>query len=443
MTTVSLLRRRFYTLLALRWSATGLVIPFLVLVMQERGLSLQEIGLALGVYGVTVIVLELPTGSFADSVGRRPTLLIAAGAMLLGEGSFLLAGGMNAFVAAWVLIGIGRALDSGALSAWFVDAALDVDPEVDLRRALAGAGAVGSGAIAVGALIGGALPALLTAAGLSGSAGGLLVPLVAALAVTLSYGVAIWFLVREPDRVGDDSIWHLVWRDTPAVLRAGSNMAVANRVVRSLLLAMAATGLAIGSLETLWQPRFAELFNGYRGNTFWFGALGAAAFLGAAVGSLMAPWVARHFRGSAAKGAMAAQVAIGATVVVLGMAGRVPLAAAAFTLAYVFLGIRNPLHEEMLHGQVSSAGRSTMLSLDSLALQLGGISGTVVAGLVAGAVGIPATWMIVGAVTALSGLLYLSVDTRKRARHPEPASAQVAVASTPAPPRRRERRVRR
>jgi predicted MFS family arabinose efflux permease len=179
-----------------------------------------------------------------------------------------------------------------------------------------------------------------------------------------------------------------------------------------LLLAMAATGLAIGSLETLWQPRFAVLFDGYQGNTFWFGALGAAAFLGAAAGSLTAPWVAKRLGGSSANGAMAAQVAVGLTIVVLGAAGRVPLAATAFTVAYVFVGIRSPLHEEMLHGRVSGDGRSTMLSLDSLALQLGGISGTAIAGLMAGAFGIPATWTIVGAVTALSGLLYLSVGRR-------------------------------
>jgi len=410
--TVAGLRRRFYGLLALRWLATGLVIPFLVLVMQERGLSLQQIGLALSVYGATVIVLELPTGSFADSVGRRPTLLLAAGAMLLGEAAFLLAGGMAAFVVAWVLIGIGRALDSGALNAWFVDAALGVDPRVDLRRALAGAGAVESGAIAVGALLGGALPVLLTALGLSGSTGGLLVPLLAALAVTLAYGIAIWALVHEPDRSGVGSFWRLALRDTPSVLRAGTSLAVTDRIVRPLLLAMAATGLAIGSLETLWQPRFAELFNGYQGNTFWFGALGAAAFLGAAAGSLTAPWVAKRLGGSSANGAMAAQVAVGLTIVVLGAAGRVPLAAVAFTVAYVFVGIRSPLHEEMLHGRVSGDGRSTMLSLDSLALQLGGISGTAIAGLVAGAIGIPATWTIVGAVTALSGLLYFSVGRR-------------------------------
>ena len=38
-------RRRFLLLRGLRWLATGLVIPVLVLVMLDRGFSLGEIGL--------------------------------------------------------------------------------------------------------------------------------------------------------------------------------------------------------------------------------------------------------------------------------------------------------------------------------------------------------------------------------------------------------------
>jgi len=102
-------------------------------------------------------------------------------------------------------------------------------------------------------------------------------------------------------------------------------------------------------------------------------------------------------------------------IVILGAAGTVPLAAVVFTLAYVFVGIRGPLHEEMLHRQVSGEGRSTMLSLDSLALQLGGIAGSMFSGLLAGVLGIPLTWAIVGAITGVSALLYLGASHPERA----------------------------
>jgi MFS family permease len=415
-TSEAALRRRFYVLLTLRWLGTGILIPFFVLVMQERGLSLGQIGFVMAFYGGTVVVLELPTGSFADSVGRRPTLLLAASAMLAGGTVFLVADDLGVFAIACGLLGVGRALDSGALNAWFVDAALEIDPDADLRGALSGGGAIGSSAIGVGALLGGALPVLLSVVGLEGSSGGLVVPLVASLVVTLGYAVAITALVHEPSRRGNESTLRHALVGIPGVLRLGGRTAVTNRVVRSLLFAMAVMGLAISSLETLWQPRFNQLLGGYEGNTFWFGALGAAAFFGAALGALAAPRAAKIFGGSGARTALAAHAAVGVMIVILGAAGTVPLAAVLFTLAYVFVGVRGPLHEEMLHRQVSAEGRSTMLSLDSLALQAGGIAGSMFSGLLAGVLGIPLTWIIVGAMAAVSALLYLPAGGREHVR---------------------------
>jgi MFS family permease len=71
------IRRRYLALIGLRWFQTGLLIPVIVLLMVSRGLSLVEIGLVGSVQGIVVLVLELPTGGLSDSLGRRPTLLLA------------------------------------------------------------------------------------------------------------------------------------------------------------------------------------------------------------------------------------------------------------------------------------------------------------------------------------------------------------------------------
>lgn len=71
-------RRRLLVLLALRWLPTGLMIPVLVLLLLERGLSLAQLGLAFAAQGFMVLVLELPTGGFADTLGRRRVLLLAS-----------------------------------------------------------------------------------------------------------------------------------------------------------------------------------------------------------------------------------------------------------------------------------------------------------------------------------------------------------------------------
>jgi MFS family permease len=70
-------RRRFLLLRALRWFPTGLLIPVLILILLERGLSLAQIGLITAAQGFMVLLLELPTGALSDTLDRRPVLLLA------------------------------------------------------------------------------------------------------------------------------------------------------------------------------------------------------------------------------------------------------------------------------------------------------------------------------------------------------------------------------
>ena len=65
-----------------------------------------------------------------------------------------------AFAAVTILQGVYRALDSGPLEAWYVDATLAAEPDAEIEHGLSAGSTVLSLAIAVGALISGALVAL-------------------------------------------------------------------------------------------------------------------------------------------------------------------------------------------------------------------------------------------------------------------------------------------
>jgi MFS family permease len=146
--------RRYAALTGLRWFAVGLVVPVLVLLLQARGLSLAQVGQLMALYGATVVVLELPTGGLADSIGRRPVL--AASSLLTAGGSAVLAlvGSWWPLVVAMVLLGTGRALGSGPLEAWYVDAVRGPDPDADIGTGISRAQAVEAISLGVGALVG-------------------------------------------------------------------------------------------------------------------------------------------------------------------------------------------------------------------------------------------------------------------------------------------------
>ena len=153
-------RRRYLSLVALRWLPTGLLVPVIVLLAMSRGLSVTEIGLVFAIQGLVVLVLELPTGGLSDALGRRPVLILASLVTLLALGVLYVADSVATFGVATFLMGIYRALDSGPLEAWFVDATLAADPDAEIEKGLSAGSAVLSVAIAVGALASGALVAL-------------------------------------------------------------------------------------------------------------------------------------------------------------------------------------------------------------------------------------------------------------------------------------------
>ena len=152
--------RRYVVLVTLRWFPVGLLIPISVLLAQSRGLSVAQIGAVFAVQGVVVLALELPTGGLSDALGRRPVLIASAVIGLASLLTLYVAHSVPAFVAALALQGVYRALDSGPLEAWFVDATMAAAPDARLERGLSVGSVALSVAIGAGALLSGAVVAL-------------------------------------------------------------------------------------------------------------------------------------------------------------------------------------------------------------------------------------------------------------------------------------------
>ena len=155
-------KRTYFAVLALNWLAVGLTLPISVLFMQARGLDLAQVGLVMALYAATVALLELPTGGLADSIGRKRVALLSNTISLLSVAALLFAFSFWWILPGMILLGISRALSSGALDAWYVDSLQAGDPAVDLQAALAQANTITLVALGAGTLAGGALPTLFS-----------------------------------------------------------------------------------------------------------------------------------------------------------------------------------------------------------------------------------------------------------------------------------------
>ncbi|HUS33054.1 MAG TPA: MFS transporter [Kofleriaceae bacterium] len=104
-----------------------LYVPIFMLFQAQRGLTFFE-QLALGgIYSAVVIAVEIPTGVFADRIGRRLSMM--AGALMMSASCLVAASahGFGTFVVAECLAAISMALCSGADSAYLFDLLLEHD----------------------------------------------------------------------------------------------------------------------------------------------------------------------------------------------------------------------------------------------------------------------------------------------------------------------------
>jgi hypothetical protein len=179
--------------------------------------------------------------------------------------------------------------------------------------------------------------------------------------------------------------------------------------IRRLLASTALFAVGMMAIEVLWQPRFTDLLGGVDGAVERFGFLATATFAATGLGAGLARIMPRVFAGSASRTGAVLHVAAGMTMVALALVGSFMTAASLFVLTYILIGARMPLAHELLHENVPGSERATMVSAESLAMQVGALAASIGLAALAQAEGIPAAWVVAAAIAAAGGWFLLRV----------------------------------
>ncbi len=349
-----------------------------ILYLQDRGLSLAQIGLAEACFHLAPITLELPSGSLADVLGRKWSLTIGSLLVAASAALMLAAGSIWLVLPAMYLGGASYAFRSGAQQAFLYDALAERDASAGFSR-----------------LFGRLLSAsylIVAAATWSGAA---LADRDFAwpYALTIGIGLAAAYLaagLREPAR---ERAPHRSMRRT---------IAEALRIVRgrpglAALLGFAAGFWTLLTLVGLYaQAVLAE--RGLRPSTI--GLVIGASLLFTAIGSWFAHRIAA--RGGFPLWTIAATVAVVGGGLGLG-SGALALAVATYLLAELAAGVYEPLLAERVNRDVGPAHRATILSVQGFLFSITMVWAFPLTGWVAGRFGWLAAYA--GAGTAVAALL--------------------------------------
>ena len=413
-------RRRFLLLRGLRWLPSGLLIPVLVLVLLDRGLSLAQLGLVFAGQGLMVLVLELPTGGLADAIGRRTVLLVAtvfevvAFVLLIGAWSVPL------LVLAAGFMGVYRALESGPLDSWYVDTAQAVDPDADIERGLSQAGIVTGLAIGLGALAASALVAFDPLPSIDP----LVTPVIVALALLMLEWAAIAMLMTEPPQERSLAAVKRSISEVPTIVATAMRTVKRSAALIALVSVEFLWGLGLHSVESFTPVKLGVVLEDADHAAASLGPANTVAWLVAAAGAALVPVLTRRLSPAGAGAGL--RIVQGITVLGIAFAVGPVGVVVAYVLAIGVNGTANPIHQGMLHrGVVDGKSRATVVSVNSLTGQTGAMLGGIALGLLDDATSLTVAIVVGAVILAAAAPLYLIAGRDLKRQAIEPSTESV------------------
>ncbi|MFI7405840.1 MFS transporter [Streptomyces sp. NPDC049541] len=322
-----------------------LLYPVYALLFSDTGLSVWQISSLFALWSLTGVVLELPSGAWADAVSRR--LLLWLGPLLTAAGFTLwvLTPSYWAFALGFVLWGARGALGSGALEA-LVYEELERRGEADqYARIMGRARAAGHVAIM----------AAMALAGPVFAWGGY--PAVGAASVLACLAGAATATRFPEDRAvpkGDAEDWATTLREGLAAVRR-------DRSLRGALLLVPAVGAGWEALDEytpllVRDTGVAETAVPYLLLLIWAGAT--------AGGLLAGPWERMGTAG------LAAALAVAALAMAVGAVARTPGALVLLALAFGGFQLATVLADVRLQQRIDDSRRATLTSVAGLGSDL-------------------------------------------------------------------------
>jgi MFS family permease len=376
------------------------------------GLDIMQVLLTNAAFTLGSTVFEIPTGVVADTVGRRVSLLLCLVTLFVTTLLYVAIAwrGRGFWAFAWVsvFLGLGYTFYTGAVDAWLVDALKATGYAAPLEPVFArGQMAFGAGML-LGTVGGGLLGQIH-----------LYLPYLVRAAIVVPLFALAWFRMPELGYTPRALELKRVPVEMRRVFVQGMEYGLRHPVVRPVMLAsLVAMSFMIFGFYS-WQRYFLDLLGH---NLVWVdGVISSLVGLSLIAGNALVVPLSRVVRTRA--GVLMLSVAVqAATAVACGLLTNFYLVVSLYLLYGVALGVAMPVKQAYLNAHIPSAQRATIISLDSMFANVGGVLGQSGWGRLARVRSIGEAWGYAGATVLLGVPLYWL------ARRGEPQADAVATA---------------
>jgi predicted MFS family arabinose efflux permease len=316
------------------------------LLFSDTGLPVWQISSLFVIWSVSSLVLEVPSGAWADATSRRLLLVVGPLLTAVAFGLWVAAPGYWVFALGFLLWGLKSALTSGALEALVYEELQRVDA-TEQYATLMGRGQV-AGVFA--AMCSGAVAAPVIAAGSFPAVGA------ASVAVCLLASLAAMLFPENRIRLPDESD-----RGWAGTLAAGLAEARRSRPVRAAVILVAVVASVWGALDE-YTPLLIES-GGVSASDV--ALLMVVIWAGAAAGGLLAGRTARP-----SSTALAGLICCGVVLMAAGALSRHPLGVVALAGAFGAFQLATVIADTRLQESISGPARATVTSLAGMSTDI-------------------------------------------------------------------------
>lgn len=389
---------RIYSLIMfLNSYLTGLLTPILSLALIDKGASLSNLSIILGLYALSVIILELPTGMMADIFGRKKTFVLSLVIFTLSFSLLLIGKGFIILCIVMMLYGLGKALASGSFDALFIDYYIDnfgKDKMHNITTRLSVLEALG---LSAGALSGGFFPEISVK--LFSSIGTYDLNIIVRIILTITViALSILFISDTDKPVNKQRI------SIKKHVKNSSFFVFKNSTVLCIFLSVFSTGFFLSALETYWQPHFIT-FLPDESTTKLLGLM-AFLYLGAAMaGSIISNNAIKKCKFNLTKMYLVMRGFISLLLILTALQTSIPLFIAFYASIYLMFGMATIPEGVILNSETPNEIRASVLSVKSFTMQIGGLSGSFLYSILIKFISIPEIWILAAFVVLITIVL--------------------------------------
>lgn len=364
--------------------------------LASNGLNLMQIGIIASISMACLLLFEVPTGAFADSYGRKKSIIIGFGAISIATAIYFVSKSFEYFALAEIVAGIGIVFVSGAMDAWIVDSLKYKGSSENISKIFAR----GMQASQVGLILGSLTGAYIGSIDIA-------LPWAASSIFCMMLAIICMRIMKEEYEISKKRKISEI-RD---IAVNGIKYSIKNKDIMYIVMFGALVIFSSKALDVQWTLVFKNTYSldiKYLGWIF----VGFSIFM--MIGAQASIYLMKRIENDRKTIILSQGITALGIMIASMMLGIIPVMTGIF-IQEIGRGAMFPLRQSYLNkeGRIPSDKRATILSFDSMVLSLGGIIGLIVSGHLADTYSISFAWMVSGTVLLLCITVFLKLKNGK------------------------------